>query len=83
MLRTISLAVALFAFSGLAIADCGGAHSAKQTLTNDEQANASQAPTVAKTALPAEKKPTQSAKKPVSDKPSSDKPDKVAAANKD
>lgn len=80
MLRTISVAFALFAFAGLAIADCGAGHSAKQTLTNDEQANASQAPTVAKTALPAAKKPVQSAKKPVSDKPS---PDKVAAANKD
>ena len=80
MLRALSLAIALFAVAGLAVADCGAGHSAKQTLTNDEQANASQAPTVAKTALPAAKKPVQSAKKPVGDKPS---PDKVAAANKD
>lgn len=80
MLRALSLAVVLFAFAGLAIADCGAVHSAKQTLTNDEQAKASQAPTVAKTALPAAKKPVQSSKKSVSDKPS---PDQVAAANKD
>ena len=80
MLRTSSLAVVLFAFAGLAMADCGAGHSAKQTLTNDEQANASQAPTVAKSALPAAKKPVQAAKKPVGDKPSQDK---IAAANKD
>ena len=78
MLRTISLAAALFAFAGGAIADCGSDHSAKQTLTPDQQANASKAPTAVKTALPAANRTatTKNAKKPV--EASSDK----VAANK-
>jgi hypothetical protein len=79
MLRTVSLAIALFAFAGVAIADCGGAHSAKEALSHDQEANASKAPTVAKTALPAtahKSVDVKNAKSPVKQKTS---PDKLAA----
>ena len=74
MLRTVSLAVVLFAFAGAAFADCVDGHSAKETLTPDQQANASQAPTTAKTAIPTTKKAidAKQVKKPV-DKSSTDK----------
>ena len=78
MLRALSLAVALFAFAGGAVADCGSDHNAKEALTQDQQANASQAPAAVKTAMPAANKTATTAKnvkKPV-DKTA---PDKVAA----
>ena len=76
MLRTFSVAVALLAFSGAALAECGAAHNVKETLAPDQQANASRAPVVAKEALPAPKAPVQVAKKSSVAKPL---PDKVAA----
>jgi len=78
MLRTLSLAVALFVFAGTAVADCGAEHSARDVMTPDQQANASQAPTSAKVTSVANKvAAAKHAKKPV-DKRSSDK----LAANK-
>ncbi len=54
MLRDISLAVALFAFAGVAAADCSDSHGAKRAIT-DDQAQATQAP-VKKAALTPSKK---------------------------
>ncbi len=48
MLRTVSLLIALSAYAGLAAAECGAAHEAKQATTN-EQAQAAKMP-AAKTA---------------------------------
>lgn len=86
MLRTLALAVALFAFAGASVADCGTGHDTKTMLTPDQQANASQAPAPVKAALPATKKTgdtksakTQNAKTPVGDKAAVDK----VAANKE
>ena len=76
MLRVLSVAVALCAYAGAGYADCGAAHNAKEALSRDQQANASQVPTVAKAILPAAKAPVQVAKKTVSNRPL---PDKVAS----
>ncbi len=49
MLRTVSLLIALSAYAGLAAAECGAAHEAKQATTN-EQAQAPAKASAAKTA---------------------------------
>jgi hypothetical protein len=79
MLRTLAVAIALVAFAGAAAADCGGDHSAKETLTPDHQANASRVPATSKNGVHATSKTTdmKNGTKPV-DKASSDK----LAANK-
>jgi hypothetical protein len=80
MRRTFLLAVALFAFTGSAVAHCGDAHEAKDALSPDQQANASKVPTAVKVALPASKNSVDSktAKKSVESKAATDK----VAANK-
>jgi len=79
MLRMLPLAIALVVFASAATADCGADHSAKETLTPDQQANASRAPAAVKAVVPTAGRTadTKNAKKPV-DKASSDK----LAANK-
>ena len=76
LISAYHLAFALCAYAGVGFADCGASHNAKQALSPDQQANASQLPTVAKTTLPIAKAPVQVAKKTVNDKPL---PDKVAS----
>ncbi len=46
MLRATSLLVALFAYAGLAVTDCGAAHEAKQGLMKDQEVQATKVPAV-------------------------------------
>jgi hypothetical protein len=46
MLRATSLLVALLAYAGLAVAECGAAHEAKQGILNDQQVQATKVPAV-------------------------------------
>ncbi len=46
MLRATSLLVALFAYAGLAVAECGAAHGAKQGIMNEQDAQATKVPAV-------------------------------------
>ena len=46
MLRAASLSVALLAYAGLAVAECGVAHQAKPGILNDQQVQATKVPAV-------------------------------------
>jgi hypothetical protein len=60
MLRATSVLVALFAYAGLAVAECGAAHEAKSGATSDQQVHATQVP-VAKTTKHIARKSTKAA----------------------